>query len=643
MISVSNLAKAFGPQTLFEDVSFQLNPGNRYGLVGANGSGKSTFLKMLAGGEMPSDGTISMPKRLRLGVLEQDHFRYEEVPIINVVMMGRHDLWKAMEEKEKLLERADIEFDGERYAELEDLILQQDGYTLEARAGEVLEGLGIPTESHPLPLSTLSGGFKLRVLLAQVLAADPDCLLLDEPTNHLDILSIRWLEKFLSEYAGLAVVISHDHRFLDNVCTHIVDVDYQTILVYPGNYQAFLKAKVAERTRKEAEIGKREKQIAEHKAFIDRFKAKATKARQAQSKAKKMEKLVIERLPTSSRRYPTFRFDACRPSGKKVLELDNVAKAYDEKQVLEGVSLTVNRGDRIAIIGPNGIGKSTLLKILVGEIECDAGEVEWGYETHPGYFAQDHAAIFEGGKTSVEGWLWNVCPGEEIGFVRGRLGLVLFSGDEAKKQLGSLSGGESARLVFARLGVEKPNVLLLDEPTNHLDLEAIEALVAGLKAFEGTLILVSHDRWFVSQLADRVVEITPNGMNDFRGTYDEYVERCGDDHLDVEDTVLKARRDKRKSKGRGPSTVDDKQLQRQRNRLVKQRDAMTRDIEEAEKRIDSINEMFCNPGFFDKTPEPQVRKLEKEQKDLSGKVEELMTSWEQIETELNELTAAATQ
>ncbi|MEM7583673.1 MAG: ATP-binding cassette domain-containing protein [Acidobacteriota bacterium] len=641
MISVSNLAKSFGPQTLFEDVSFQLNPGNRYGLVGANGSGKSTFLKMLSGHELPSDGTISMPKRLRLGVLEQDHFQYETHPILNVVMMGRRELWQAMEEKEKLLERADVEFDGERYAELEDLILQQDGYTLEARAGEILEGLGIPTESHPQPLSILSGGFKLRVLLAQVLAADPDCLLLDEPTNHLDILSIRWLEKFLSEYAGLAVVISHDHRFLDNVCTHIVDVDYQTIIAYPGNYKAFLTAKQAERDRKEAEIGKREKQIADHKAFIDRFKAKATKARQAQSKVKKMEKLVIESLPTSSRRYPTFRFEACRPSGKQALEIKEVSKAYGEKQVLENVSLTVARGDRIAIIGPNGIGKSTLLKILMSEVGHDAGEVEWGYETHPGYFAQDHKELFEGGKNTVEGWLWDICPGEEIGFVRGRLGLVLFSGDEAKKQLGSLSGGESARLVFARLGVEKPNVLLLDEPTNHLDLEAIEALVEGLRAFDGTLILVSHDRWFVSQLADRVIEISPNGINDFRGTYDEYVERCGDDHLDIENAVLKARREKKKSKGKGRPAADDKALQRRRNRLAKQRDSLTQEIDEAEKRVDAINEMFCNPGFFDKTPEPEVRKLEREQKTLSGRVDELMASWESIEEELNELTARA--
>ena len=633
MISVSNLAKSFGHQTLFEGVSFQLNPGNRYGLVGANGSGKTTFLKMLSGHEPPSDGIINLPKRLRLGVLEQDHFRYEKFPIIHVVMMGHRELWQAMEEKEKILAKADQEFDGERYAELEDVILQHDGYALEARAGEILEGLGIPSESHPQALSTLSGGFKLRVLLAQVLASEPDCLLLDEPTNHLDILSIRWLEKFLVDYAGTAVVISHDHRFLDNVCNHIVDVDYQTILLYPGNYQDFVTGKQAERDRKEAEIGKQEKQIADHKAFVERFRAKATKARQAQSKLKKIAKIEIDRLPTTSRRYPTFKLEACRPSGKKVLEIEGLSKAFGDNQVLKDVTLRVDRGDRIAIIGPNGIGKSTLLKILVGELEADAGEVEWGYETHPGYFAQDHASLLEGDKTDVEGWLWNICPAEPIGFVRGKLGLVLFSGDEAKKQVGSLSGGESARLIFARLGVEKPNVLLLDEPTNHLDLEAIEALVEGIRKFDGTLILVSHDRWFVSQLADRIIEISPEGINDVRGTYDEYVERCGDDHLDAENAVLKAKREKRKAKGR-KKPADDRQLERQRGKLTKRRDALTDQIEAAEAQVHSINEKFCNPGFFDQTPEPEVRKLERKQKSLADKIDELMTQWEDVERKL---------
>ena len=638
MISFSNIGKSFGQQILFNGVSFQFNPGNRYGLVGANGSGKSTFLKMISGQEPPSEGTLSRPKRLQLGVLKQDHFEYEDVPIIHVVMMGNEELWSAMEEKERLLEHADQNFDTDRYAELEDLILRHDGYSLEARAGEILEGLGIPTESHRQNLSTLSGGFKLRVLLAQVLAAHPDCLLLDEPTNHLDILSIRWLEKFLVEYPGLSVVISHDHRFLDNVCNHIVDVDYETILLYPGNYQAFLKAKQAERDRKEAEINKREREIADHQAFIDRFKAKASKARQAQSKMKRMEKIVIDRLPQTSRRYPTFRFEACRPSGKKVLSVEGLSKSYGEKKVLENVSLEIDRGDRLAIIGPNGIGKSTLLKILMDVVEPNAGSFEWGYETHPGYFAQDHKDLLVPEKSTVEGWLWDICPAEPIGFVRGKLGMVLFSGDEVKKKLGSLSGGESARLIFARLGVEKPNVLLLDEPTNHLDLEAIDALVEGLKKFDGTLILVSHDRWFVSQLANRILEISPQGIQDFRGTYEEYVERCGDDHLDTETAVLKARRDKRKSRAPAPD-LNEKEKQKRKNKLVKERDRLTADIESAEERINAINEMFCNPGFFDKTPEKDVRKLENEQKDLSTKVEDWMATWEEIEESLGALTA----
>ncbi|HEX6862849.1 MAG TPA: ATP-binding cassette domain-containing protein, partial [Thermoanaerobaculia bacterium] len=405
MIAVSDLGKSFGQQTLFEGVSLQFNPGNKYGLVGANGSGKSTFLRMLTGDELPSEGTINMPKRLKLGVLKQDHFRYEHMPILEVAMMGNHEVWEAMMEKERLLENADTDFDAERYADVEDLILRHDGYTLESRAGEILEGLGIPTEVHRNALSTLSGGFKLRVLLAQVLAANPDALLLDEPTNHLDILSIRWLEKFLMDYKGTAVVISHDHRFLDNICTHIVDVDYETIILYPGNYTAFMEAKVGNRDRKEAEIEKREAEIARHKEFVDRFKAKATKARQAQSKMKMMEKIVIERLPQSSRRYPTFKFKQVRPSGRQALEIEGVSKAYGDNQVLKDVSLRVERGDRVAIIGPNGIGKSTLLKIAVGEVEADAGKIEWGYETYPGYFSQDHNEVPKGSKQTVEAWL----------------------------------------------------------------------------------------------------------------------------------------------------------------------------------------------------------------------------------------------
>jgi ATPase subunit of ABC transporter with duplicated ATPase domains len=643
MIAVSDLGKNFGPQTLFEGVSIQFNPGNRYGLVGANGSGKSTFLKILAGEELPSEGTVACPKRLKLGVLKQDHFRYEHMPILEVAMMGNHEVWEAMVEKDELLAHADREFDADRYAELEDLILRHDGYTLEARAGEVLEGLGIPTEVHRNPLSTLSGGFKLRVLLAQVLAADPDVLLLDEPTNHLDILSIRWLERFLSEsYKGTAIVISHDHRFLDNICTHIVDVDYETITLYPGNYTAFMAAKVSNRDRKEAEIEKREAEIARHKEFVDRFRAKATKARQAQSKIKLIEKIVIEKLPQSSRRYPTFKFKQVRPSGRQVLELERISKSYGDKQVLKDVTLKVERGDRIAIIGPNGIGKSTLLKIAMGEVEADGGRVEWGYETRPGYFSQDHYEVPKGSRQTVEAWLWEFVPGEPIGFVRGNLGMVLFSGDEVKKPVGNLSGGEAARLVFCKLSVTRPNVLVLDEPTNHLDLEAIEALVEGLKEYDGTLIFVSHDRWFVSQLATRIFEISPKGINDFPGTYDEYLERLGDDHLDAE-AVLRMKREQKKAAAAMAKRVDspeeERRRQQRRKELNRRLETVTAEVEKAESRVHAINEMFCDPTFFDRTSREQVKKLEGEQKTLSVKVEELMGEWERIETELAELGA----
>jgi ATPase subunit of ABC transporter with duplicated ATPase domains len=639
MITVTGLAKSYGKQILFERVSFQLNPGNRYGLVGANGSGKTTFLRMIAGEEEPSEGVIGLPKRLKLGVLRQDHFQFEQHSMLDVVMMGHQELWQAMTEKEALLARADEEFDGERYAALEDIVAAHDGYSFEARAGEILEGLGIATELHRQPLSTLSGGFKLRVLLGQVLAAEPDCLLLDEPTNHLDILSIRWLEKFLSSFPGCAVVISHDHRFLDNVCTHILDIDYETITHYTGNYSAFVTAKQVERQRKEAEIAKREKQIADHQAYIDRFRAKATKARQAQSKVKQIERIVIDRLPPSSRRFPIFGFKQCRPSGKQVLEVTGLSKAYGDNQVLQDVSLNVRRGDRLAIIGPNGIGKSTLLKILTGSLRADTGRIEWGHETYPGYFAQDHDDIFSDSQATVEAWLWDACAGENKGFVRAQLGRVLFSGGEVEKKLKSLSGGESARLIFARMAIEEPNVLVLDEPTNHLDLEAIEALVKGLLQFDGTLILVSHDRWFVSQLATRVVEIGRQQINDFQGTYDEYVSSCGDDHLDVESVELRVRRQKRK-RGKAENGSHRDPDQRRREQRIKQlklrSETLTMGIESAETRIEEINQLFCSPGFFDTTADDKVRKLQQEQQQLTDKVQELMAEWEQVESEITE-------
>ena len=640
MISVSGLAKSFGAQPLFADVSLELNRGERYGLVGANGSGKTTLLNIIGGTEDPSAGSVSMPKNIKLGVLRQDQFIYEDEEILGVAMRGNSELWEAIVEKEALLEAPDAEFDAERFSELEETIQHHDGYAAEARAAEILEGLGFPSEVHRAPMSTLSGGFKLRVLLAQALAGSPDALLLDEPTNHLDILSIRWLEKFIRDFAGPVVVISHDHRFLDNVCTRTLDVDYRTVIEYPGTYTDFLSAKQEERERREKDIASREREIAHHQKFVDRFRAKASKARQAQSKLRLIEKKAegLEELPTSSRRYPNFRFEERRHSGREVLAAAGICRAFGDNEVLHGVDLTVARGDRLAIMGPNGIGKSTLLKILMGELQADAGTVKWGYETHPGYFAQDHQEQFENAGHTAEAWIAGFCPGKTYGFVRGEMGRVLFSGDDGKKKLGALSGGEAARLVFCKLAIEQPNVLVLDEPTNHLDLESIEALVEALREYDGTLIFVSHDRWFVSRLANRIVEITADGIRDYQGSYEDYVHFCGDDHLDVDTVVLKARteekvaRSEKKKSGRAAAAAASGEAGR---RLEVRLREITGRIEEVEARTGEIDATFSEPGFYEKASPEDVRALEEERGNLHAELETLLTEWEGVEAELD--------
>ena len=670
MISVSNLEKSFGDRVLFAGASFQLNPGERYGIVGANGSGKTTLLSVLSGDAEATKGSVSIPKSLRLGILRQDQFLYEDQQVLEVALMGHPELWDAMVAKEELLANAHIDFDADRFSRLEETVQRLDGYTAEARAATILEGLGLPAEVHRQPLSTLSGGFKLRVLLAQVLAGAPDVLLLDEPTNHLDILSIRWLEKFLQDFPGPVAVVSHDHRFLDNIATGILDVDYQTVTLYHGNYSDFLVQKVEDRERKEKEIEGRQKEIAHHQKFVDKFKAKASKARQAQSKAKMIERKVeeMEELPGSSRRYPKFKFAPRRQSGKEVLKISGIRKAFGDKEVLPGVSLQVNRGDRLVIMGPNGIGKSTLLKIVMGDLAPDDGSVEWGYETHPGYFAQDHHEQLGDADRTAEQWLWDFCPGKDRGFVRGHLGMMLFSGSDGEKRLSALSGGEAARLVFSRLALQQPNVLVLDEPTNHLDLESIEALVAALQAYEGTLILVSHDRWFVGQLATRVIEISRAGIRDYLGTYEEYVHACGDDHLDADTVVLKARREDRKAKGKGadaglsangngggnaggggngngkrpeassPSAPAPRANGRpnafERRKREERRDQLTAEIETAESRIAEIDRDFAAPGWFERTPPDRRKALQAERTRLQEQVERLMEEWERVEGEL---------
>ncbi|NUP12524.1 MAG: ABC-F family ATP-binding cassette domain-containing protein [Polyangiaceae bacterium] len=531
MIAITDLEKTFGDRVLFEHVDLQLNAGSRYGVVGANGSGKSTFLKILMGDDGATTGEISMPKSARIGMLRQDRFVDDAETVVRVAMRGDEVAFAALEELEQLAQQDNP--DPERLGTCDEILHATGGYGLEAEAAKILVGLGIEEAALHAPLGRLSGGYKLRVLLAQALVGRPDALFLDEPTNHLDIVSIRWLERFVVAFRGCAVIVSHDHRFLNEVSTHILDVDYGTIQQYTGNYDAFLASKVETRDRKEAEVARVERAIEEKKASLERFKAKATKARQANSRLKQLERVEIERLQPTSRRYPKFDFPIRRPSGKDVLEVKGLSKSFGEKHVLRDVSLTVRRGERIAIIGANGLGKSTLLKIAVGKLEADRGEARWGHEAKAGYFAQDHRELLTHNGQSAHDYLWSLCQDETTGFVRGLLGRLLFSRDEVDKKLGSLSGGEAARLVFGKIAIERPNVLVLDEPTNHLDLESIEALAGALSTYEGTIVFVSHDRWFVSKLATRVVEIHREGINDFVGTYDEYLDRYGADHLSV--------------------------------------------------------------------------------------------------------------
>ncbi len=636
MIATTNLAKEYGARVLFAGVSLQLNAGSRYGLVGANGSGKTTFLKVLAGDEEASAGTVAIAKRARVGVLRQDRFLDDDQIILDLAMRGDAVVWNALTEQRRLMQ-ATGDVDAGRIADLEDVVAAHDGYTLEARASEVLEGLAIPTRLHRSPLSTLSGGFKLRVLLAQVLVGGVDILLLDEPTNHLDILTIRWLEKFLAGYAGCAVIISHDQRFLDNVTTHTLDVDYGTLTLYTGRYSQAILEKAAARERAETSVARAEEEIARKRAWVERFGAKNTKATQAQSRLKQIEKIEVAELADSSRRTPQFRVTPERPSGREVLDLEGVSKSYGDKRVLTDVSLTVRRGERVAIIGPNGLGKSTLLRIAVERLAADAGRVKWGHEVRVGYFPQDHREVLQDAEATPLGLLTALCPAESPTFVRGQLGRVLFSGPDVDKAVGLLSGGEAARLVFALLAVQKPNVLVLDEPTNHLDLEAIQALVEAVKAYAGTVVFVSHDRWFVSELATRVVEITSQGPRDFKGTYAEYLAKLGDDHLDGDAVASKARAERKSDpapKGGGGTWEEQKKRRNRAAQLPKLRDKLLAEIERCEARKAEITGIYADPSFFQRATRDEIDALVAEQEALAPKIERLVGEWEAVEREI---------
>ncbi len=498
-----------GPRALFEHVTLTLWGRKRYGVVGANGAGKSTLLRMMSGELECSGGEIAISKEARVGFLKQDQHLHDDERVIDVVLQGRPDLVEALCAKDKLLAQEEwTEEAGFRIAELEEAIASLGGYEAEAEAERFLAGLGIKEESFRGPLSALSGGYKLRVLLARALFDNPDVLLLDEPTNYLDIVTISWLERYLcNEFAGLLLLVSHDRDFLDAVATHILDIDYNDIRLYNDDFETFQLQKFGIAKQKQAERAQQTKQVAKMQRFIDRFRAKASKAAQAASRQKMLDKIELTQVDKSSRIAPHFSFKQERPSGGTALKAKGLYKAYGGNQVLDKVDLEIERGERVAIIGPNGVGKSTLIKVLMDLVELDAGHFEWGHAAKLGYFAQDHREMLKGDTTLMH-WLGNEITRAPEQLLRQTLGALLFSKDDVHKSISHLSGGEAARLLFARIMLLKPNVLVLDEPTNHLDLEAIEALEEALQTYEGTLLVVSHDRHFLGNIATRVIDYT---------------------------------------------------------------------------------------------------------------------------------------
>jgi len=528
MLSTANITMQFGAKPLFENVSVKFGQGNSYGLIGANGCGKSTFMKILGGDLEPSAGSVSKDPNERIGKLRQDQFAFEEYSVIDTVIMGHAELWEVKKERDRIYSLPEMsEEDGLKVAELEADFAEMDGYTAESRAGELLLGLEIPTEQHDGPMSAIAPGWKLRVLLAQALFADPDIMLLDEPTNNLDINTIRWLEGVLNQRNSTMIIISHDRHFLNSVCTHMADLDYGELRVYPGNYDEYMLASTQARERQYTDNAKKKAQIAELQSFVARFSANASKAKQATSRARRMEKIQLDEIKPSSRVNPFLRFDQDKKLHRQALEIKNVGKGFDEGPLFSGLNMMLEVGERLAIIGPNGIGKSTLLKTLVNELEPDTGIVKWSENSNIGYFAQDHAEDFEQ-DINLFDWMsqWGQA-GDDEQIIRGTLGRLLFSRDEINKSVKVISGGEQGRMLFGKLMLQKPNILLMDEPTNHLDMESIESLNMALENYPGTLIFVSHDREFVSSLATRIIELTPTGIVDFMGNYDNYLASQG--------------------------------------------------------------------------------------------------------------------
>src|SRR5450755_858027 len=537
MISVSNVSMRYGAKVLFDEVSTAFTPGKRYGLTGPNGAGKSTFMNLLTGELTPQKGTVVRPRKL--GVLRQDQFAFDAYRVLDTVIMGNQRLWAAMEERDRIYEKHEItNEDGMRLGELEGVVGEEDGYSAEADAAILLQGLDIADEFHERQMSELQGGQKVRVLLAQALFGHPGALLLDEPTNHLDLDSIHWLQGFLNGYEGVLIVISHDRHFLNSICTHIADIDYETIITYTGTYDEMVLAKTQIRSQIEGQNAQREKKIAQLNDFIARFSA-GTRSSQVQSRRKEVERLAVSDLARSNIQRPFLKFEQKRPSGKHVLELHGVTKSYGDNDVLREFTATINRGEKIALMGRNGAGTTTLLNAILAnsattpESELrqtsgyagsflDDGKVVWGHEESVGYFAQDHRSLIQPGM-SVSDWLHQWEPGASYEEIRGLLGQMLFQKEDGNKRTDVLSGGEAARLLFCKLMLQKPNVLVLDEPTNHLDLESINALNIALQRYPGTVLLVTHDQDLLDEVATRIWHFEgSHEITDFKGAYGEY-------------------------------------------------------------------------------------------------------------------------
>ena len=514
----------FGSQVLFENVNVNFIAGNCYGLIGANGAGKSTFLKVLSGEVEPTSGTVNRSPNSSLSFLRQDHFAYEELEVMAVVMMGNEKLFRVTQEKEALYAKPDFsEADGERASELEAEFAELNGWEAESNAALMLAGLGIGTEYHTKLMKELTGGEKVKVLLAQALFGDPDVLLLDEPTNHLDVYAIRWLENFLMNFANTVVVVSHDRHFMNKVCTHIADVDYKKITTYSGNYE-FWKRSSELAMRLRADEKKRSEEKAEDlKRFIARFSANASKSKQTTSRQRQLEKLNLDDLPVSSRKQPFVGFDQTREAGNDILSVEGLTKSVDGETLLRDVRFTVKKGDKIAILGKSDVAKTTLFKILAGELAPDAGTVAVGTTITPGYFPVDNSHYFNSGELNLVEWLRQYSPDPDESFLRGFLGKMLFSRDEALKKTNVLSGGERVRCVLSKIMLAGPNLLLLDEPTSHLDLESVTALNDGLQRFKGTILFTSHDHELVQTVANRIIDIDVTVKNDKYITYDEYL------------------------------------------------------------------------------------------------------------------------